>query len=89
MAQNIDIGFVLDRIRPRAKYRMYGTYADLKRTWEDETQTLPTWGEIRAEWNVASGVLAQINADRELAQSENLREIVKDLVLRVEALEAL
>ncbi len=89
MAQDIDIGFVLNRIRPQAKYRMYGSYAELQATWEDETQTLPTWGEIRAEWNAASGVLAQINADRELAQSENLREIVKDLVKRVEALEAL
>ena len=87
MAQKIDIGFVLDRIRPRAKYRMYGTYAQLKATWEDENQKLPTWGEIQGEWAKSKHILAEMDADRERQKNENLRDIVKDLVRRVEALE--
>lgn len=47
---NIDIALVLDKIRPSASWRMADTYDNLKATWEDKTQTLPTEDEIKSAW---------------------------------------
>ncbi|CVK18450.1 hypothetical protein [Sporomusa sphaeroides] len=46
----MDIALVLDRIRPGAAWRMSDTYENLKNTWEDTKQTLPTLAEIEAAW---------------------------------------
>lgn len=48
---NIDIALVLDKIRPGAAWRMCDTYENLKNTWEDTEQTLPTEQEIIDAWN--------------------------------------
>lgn len=46
----MDIALVLSKIRPNAKWRMSGTYEQLKNTWEDEEQKLPTQEELQAAW---------------------------------------
>ena len=47
---DIDIAVVLDRIRPRAAWRIADTYENLVATWEDIEQTLPTSEEVEAAW---------------------------------------
>lgn len=48
----VDIALVMDRIRHNAAWRMSDSYANLKWTWEDKVQTLPTWQEIEDDWEV-------------------------------------
>jgi len=50
MLEGIDIALVLIKIRPLAKYRMSDSYENLKNTWEDKEQALPTEKEIQATW---------------------------------------
>lgn len=67
---DIDIGMVLNRIRHGAKYRRYDTYENLKNTWEDEAQSLPTeeaiqtaWEEMQKESSTVEIVVPPINQD--------------------------
>ena len=46
----MDIALVLDKIRPGAAWRMADTYENLKNTWEDKKQSLPTEVEIQMAW---------------------------------------
>ena len=46
----MDIALVLDKIRPKAAWRMADTYENLKSTWEDKEQSLPTENEIQTAW---------------------------------------
>jgi hypothetical protein len=46
----MDVPLILDRIRPKAKWRMAENYRQLTDTWEDEEQTLPTEEEIVDAW---------------------------------------
>lgn len=46
----MDIALVLDKIRPGAAWRMADTYENLKATWEDKKQTLPTLEELESAW---------------------------------------
>lgn len=50
MEKSIDIAAVLDRIRPKAAWRMSDTYENLKATWEDTEQACPTVEEIESTW---------------------------------------
>lgn len=45
----MDIGTVLDKIRPGAAYRLCNTYENLVATWEDTT-ACPTEAELEAAW---------------------------------------
>ena len=50
MIENMDIALILDKIRPGAAWRMADTYENLKNTWEDKKQSLPTEIEIQTAW---------------------------------------
>ena len=41
----MDIGLVIDYLRPGAKYKSYGTYKELEDTWEDDSK-IPTQQEM-------------------------------------------
>ena len=47
----MDIALILDRIRPKADWGTATTYDDLKRTWRDEKQKIPTIEELETAWN--------------------------------------
>ncbi|MGL6058915.1 MAG: hypothetical protein ACRC17_11445 [Culicoidibacterales bacterium] len=47
----MDIALILDKIRPKADWGTATTYDDLKRTWRDEKQKIPTIGELEQAWN--------------------------------------
>ena len=47
----MDIALVLDKIRPKADWGTATTYDDLKRTWRDEKQKIPTIEELEQAWN--------------------------------------
>lgn len=78
--EHIDIALVLDSIRPRAAWRMSGTYQALVDTWEDENQTLPTEQEIIDAWPATQQKWADI-AD-EPTPEEILEVLLDDLVSR-------
>lgn len=68
MKDGIDIPLVLDKIRPKAVWRMADTYDNLKATWDDSAQTLPTESEIEAAWK-------EIQSPRVPTKSEELAEL--------------
>ena len=47
----MDIALILDKIRPKADWGTATTYDDLKRTWRDEKQKIPTIEELEQAWN--------------------------------------
>ena len=58
----MDIALILDRIRPKADWGTAITYDDLKRTWRDEKQKIPTIEELeQAFFRSRSTIKRRIN----------------------------
>lgn len=49
---NLDIAFVLSKIRPNAKYFYARTYQDLENSWNDVEQAIPSEKEITDYWTL-------------------------------------
>lgn len=82
----IDIALVLDKIRPRASWRMSDTYENLKNTWEDTKQTLPTEKEIEDAW---AEIQAKANAPVTPYVDQNVADLWQAMLAMSAELEAL
>lgn len=82
----IDIALVLDKIRPRAAWRMADTYENLKNTWEDTKQILPTEEEIKTAW---AELQAKANAPVTPHVDQNVADLWQAMLAMSAELEAL
>lgn len=87
--ENMDLGIVLDKIRPKAAYRKYDTYENLENTWEDKVQILPTEDEIKTAWEKIQQEQAQpIVVTPEVSQDiADMYQAMFDMSARLEKLE--
>ena len=76
----MDIALILDRIRPKADWGTATTYDDLKRTWRDEKQKIPTIEELEMAWNE---ILEEQSKSKEYEQVD---PIVLDMAETIAAL---
>ena len=67
----MDIALILDKIRPKADWGTATTYEDLKRTWRDEKQKIPTVEELEIAWN-------EILEEQKSKEYEQVEPIVLD-----------
>ena len=77
----MDIALVLDKIRPKADWGTATTYDDLKRTWRDEKQVIPTLQELETAWNE---ILEEQSKSKEYEQVD---PIVLDMAEAIVALQ--
>lgn len=75
----MDIALVLDKIRPKADWGTATTYEDLKRTWRDEKQKIPTVEELETAWN-------EILEEQKSKEYEQVDPLVLDMAETMAAL---
>ena len=76
----MDIALILDKIRPKADWGTATTYEDLKRTWRDGKQKIPTIEELETAWNK---ILEEQSKSKEYEQVD---PIVLDMAETIAAL---
>ncbi len=96
----MDIALILSRIRPNAQWGSAATYADLQRTWRDQSQAIPTQAELDTEWAailaeqapaaVAAATIAATKADYDTTDRNAvlLRAVVATLLDEINVLRA-
>lgn len=82
----MDIGIVLDKIRPGAQYLRYDTYENLVATWEDTEQALPTLEEIETAW---AEIQATASAPVTPVVNQDVADLWQAMLLMSAELEAL
>lgn len=73
----MDIALILGKIRPNAKWRMSGTYEQLKKTWEDEEQSLPSLDEIIEAWEKLTTITLDELKIKKWAEIKALRDKIE------------